>query len=69
VTQLALHPEMRAQERRAQLGNEFLCGIRLGAEAVPQVALEALLVAAPVDEFMQLRRVVMLRRREVARVG
>ncbi len=68
MAELPLHFEMSAQKRCTQLGNELLGRICLRSEAIPHVALEARLVAAPVDELMQLRRIVVLGERKIARI-
>ena len=53
VPQLAFDVEMSAQERGRQFGDQLLGGIGLGAEPVPEVAIEALLAAGPVPELVQ----------------
>jgi hypothetical protein len=55
MAQLALHAEMRAQKRRAQLGNEILCGVRLCAEAILEIPLQSLLPTTPVNELVKFR--------------
>jgi hypothetical protein len=48
VAQVTVNRELGAEERRAQLGDQFLCGIGALAKAVPQVTIQARLVACRV---------------------
>ena len=69
MPQLSFNTEVRAQECCAEFRDEFLSSICLCAEAVFEIAVEPLLVSAPVDEFMKLRCFIVLRGREATQVG
>ena len=52
VAELAVYAEVGAEERRGQLRDQFLGGIRARTESIFQVAIEAGLVSAPVAELV-----------------
>src|SRR5258708_18094446 len=53
VAQVAVNRELGAQKRSAKFGDQFLCRIGAFAEAVTEVAIQALLVSRPVSQLVK----------------
>src|ERR1700733_9795193 len=53
VPEFAFNPQVGAQERRCEFRDQLLGRVRLGAEAVFEVAIEAALAAGPMTELVE----------------